>query len=480
MMIAARSWAALRDERGQVMPLLLVMIFLLLAGGVALLAVGHTSSLRARAQTAADAAALAGADEIKRELQFSDGPGPLAVDDAAVRNAAARYAALNGATLTSYQRLGDDVLVGAVTDARQRTSDGHSVAGEAQARATVAATVGGLSGGGVQSIPAAPPGPGGRVGAIIREAARINALNLSYTYGGSHGLNLASPNGPFDCSSAVSRVLQAAGYRIPVMLSGDFANFGAPGPGQITIVVIPGSGANGHVYLVINDGHGNTRAWGTGGNAQGGPGWISGYTYQYPGRQVILRHLPDLGGNFDPSKLNLGSQYVPSAPSSITLDVHLVPLSGPPTSVAAGSLAAGAPTPTSASANQIADTILRVAQGMHVDAKVLLAAYETAIVESNLRNLPPGAGDRDSVGVFQQRPSTGWGSPTNPTDLNDVSYSASLFLRAAVQADAANPSLTPGQLAQTVQRSAYPDRYDQAQGQAQQVLSAARSRAGHG
>jgi murein DD-endopeptidase MepM/ murein hydrolase activator NlpD len=73
--------------------------------------------------------------------------------------------------------------------------------------------------------------------------------------------------------------------------------------------------------------------------------------------------------------------------------------------------------------------------------------------ESSLRNLP--GGDRDSVGLFQQRPSQGWGTPAQ---LADPAYAAGKFYSAlaAVPGWQAMP-LT--QAAQAVQRSAHPDAY---------------------
>lgn len=53
---------------------------------------------------------------------------------------------------------------------------------------------------------------------------------------------------------------------------------------------------------------------------------------------------------------------------------------------------------------------------------LLLAA---ALQESKLRNIPSGQGDRDSVGVLQQRPSQGWGTVAQ---LSDPSYAAGAFL----------------------------------------------------
>ena len=55
-------------ERGQILPGLLVVMLALLAVGVLMFQVGKAAVLRSGAQTAADAAALAGAREIRRQL----------------------------------------------------------------------------------------------------------------------------------------------------------------------------------------------------------------------------------------------------------------------------------------------------------------------------------------------------------------------------------------------------------------------------
>lgn len=80
-------------------------------------------------------------------------------------------------------------------------------------------------------------------------------------------------------------------------------------------------------------------------------------------------------------------------------------------------------------------------------------ALATAMQESGLRNLDHG--DRDSVGLFQQRPSQGWGSVS---DLMNPWYSSGKFYDAMVkvpdwQTDAIND------VAQKVQRSGVPDGY---------------------
>ncbi len=58
---------------------------------------------------------------------------------------------------------------------------------------------------------------------------------------------------------------------------------------------------------------------------------------------------------------------------------------------------------------QNAATIIGVARDMGAPPRAWLVALATAMQESTLRNI--NYGDRDSLGLFQQRPSQGWGSP---------------------------------------------------------------------
>jgi len=78
-------------------------------------------------------------------------------------------------------------------------------------------------------------------------------------------------------------------------------------------------------------------------------------------------------------------------------------------------------------------------------------AVMTAITESGLRNLDHG--DRDSLGLFQQRPSQGWGTPAQ---LLDPTFATDAFVHRLV----ALPdwqSLPPWMAAEDVQRSAFAD-----------------------
>ncbi|MEJ7831460.1 MAG: endonuclease/exonuclease/phosphatase family protein [Nocardioides sp.] len=105
--------------------------------------------------------------------------------------------------------------------------------------------------------------------------------------------------------------------------------------------------------------------------------------------------------------------------------------------------------------------------------RALEIAIATAIQESKLTNLD--GGDRDSAGLFQQRPSTGWGSHDQVT--NPELATLAFFGRAT---HTNNPGLLdiPGwttlpltEAAQQVQRSGYPDAYAQWETAAQEIAA---------
>lgn len=113
---------------------------------------------------------------------------------------------------------------------------------------------------------------------------------------------------------------------------------------------------------------------------------------------------------------------------------------------------------------QIARALTRSPLYGRAGPKVRLAEQEAALVESNLSN-PPG-GDRDSIGVLQQRPSQGWGSPAQ---VGNPVYASTQFLKRAIPL--AGKYGNAGDLAQAVQRSAFPERYGQRAGEARDVLA---------
>jgi hypothetical protein len=96
-------------------------------------------------------------------------------------------------------------------------------------------------------------------------------------------------------------------------------------------------------------------------------------------------------------------------------------------------------------------TAISIERGL--PARAASIALATAYQESKLYNIDYG--DRDSVGLFQQRPSQGWGSVAQ---LTDPVYATNAFYDALQQVDGYD-SMEITVAAQEVQRSAYPDAY---------------------
>ncbi len=124
----------------------------------------------------------------------------------------------------------------------------------------------------------------------------------------------------------------------------------------------------------------------------------------------------------------------------------------------------GAVTPLTDEMAANARTIISVGASLGVSDFGLVIALAAAMQESSLRNL--NYGDRDSLGLFQQRPSTGWGTPAQ---VMDTTYASRLFFGGPSNPNRGNTnglldisgwqSMTVTQAAQAVQRSAYPDAY---------------------
>jgi hypothetical protein len=91
----------------------------------------------------------------------------------------------------------------------------------------------------------------------------------------------------------------------------------------------------------------------------------------------------------------------------------------------------------------------------HLSSRALTIAYATGFQESKLENLTYG--DRDSVGIFQQRPSEGWGSKTK---LEDPVYASQAFFGALVKVPHYT-TIPVYEAAQAVQQSAYGYAYQQ-------------------
>ena len=108
--------------------------------------------------------------------------------------------------------------------------------------------------------------------------------------------------------------------------------------------------------------------------------------------------------------------------------------------------------------------IIRVGRSLGVSDRGIAIALATAMVESWLRNLDWG--DRDSLGLFQQRPSTGWGTEA---EVSDPARAAAAFFGGPADPNGTRTrglldiagwgTMEFGAAAQAVQISAYPERY---------------------
>jgi len=441
-------------ERGQILPGLLVVMLALLAVGVLMFQVGKAAVLRSSAQTAADAAALAGAREIKRQLLVqwaTTGTTSIsAINRPLVIAQMTLYAKKNDATLLP-PRLGDingvDVKARVTTD--EELGDGakeigeEDAKGEAQARARVELAVG-LGGASIGPLPG-----GGESSGPVPKISEKEWDEIKKQLG----------SGAPDCDDVVAlgRFLQEQGFAVgennafggvaPVHTDGSYhyqcggrgaldVNFGPPGDlvkaetDAVDPVIAPlrelgfrtiwrAAGHYNHLHIDIA----NSGPIGAGsGGAYGG--------FAGPLEDVLL-------------EVKLIDWDAPTAP--------FFGLGG-----VGGGYFGGPPDPEAARA------ICSVARRLGASDKVLLAAYEAAIVESGVHSLPYG--DLDSIGLFQQRDS--WGTYAQRMD---PVWASQQFISRAIRQN--EPWMTAGQLAQDVQVSAFPERYDQRRGQALALIS---------
>lgn len=101
-----------------------------------------------------------------------------------------------------------------------------------------------------------------------------------------------------------------------------------------------------------------------------------------------------------------------------------------------------------------AEIIVEVGKKVGATNRDIITALATAMTESTLHNYKTAV-DHDSLGLFQQRPSAGWGTPEQ---LTDPVYASKKFY-SALMSISGRDEMSIGEAAQRVQVSAYPDRY---------------------
>ena len=120
---------------------------------------------------------------------------------------------------------------------------------------------------------------------------------------------------------------------------------------------------------------------------------------------------------------------------------------------------------------RVAERAYAEARRLGASSKVMLALFEAGYVESNFENLPWG--DRDSVGFLQQRPSSGWGTVAQ---CMNVEHATMMFVTRAQRIESRYSSA--GALAQGVQVSAFPSRYNQREAAALALIARVRTPSG--
>ncbi|MET7803565.1 hypothetical protein [Micromonospora chersina] len=116
-----------------------------------------------------------------------------------------------------------------------------------------------------------------------------------------------------------------------------------------------------------------------------------------------------------------------------------------------------------------AKAIIAATKKAGLPERAAVISIATSLQESKLENLGHlgDKNDHDSLGLFQQRPSSGWGTPEQ---ITDPEYSTLAFEKGLKQVDGwQDMPLT--EAAQTVQVSAYPDAYAQWEQQAADIVA---------
>jgi len=172
--------------------------------------------------------------------------------------------------------------------------------------------------------------------------------------------------------------------------------------------------------------------------------------------QASAPAAPQPAPSWDQIQHMVASQTSPSEPQAANV-LQPVPTSGPQNSM---QLSPGQ------QAN--ATTIVQQALAKKMGIRSAVIAVATSMQESQLQNV--NYGDSDSLGLFQQRPSMGWGTAQQ---ILSPQYSADAFLGALQQYQASNPDWAAQPLwasAQAVQKSGAPAAYAQWESQAAQLV----------
>ena len=449
----------MRREDGQILPGLMVLLVAMLGLTTLVFQVGRAALMRSDAQTAADAAALAAARNVRAQLiaqlatrGYSD---LAAIDRGSVEAAARDYARRNDARLVRVELIGADVKAWVSTeDDLGRDAEPLGQAhrhGEARARARVYLTVvpglgSGSAGGAGAGAPSRIPAKDweelatdvGKPPECSTDAGDNDIVKLG-RFLLDHGI-AADENRQLGGDPPLPGEHSATGWHYACGGSGaiDINADGAPGGEKAALDAIEGPIAELGFYVI----------------------WQREGHYDHMHVQPRAGSPGFAGGGF-------GGYGAAGSLEDSTLEVKLVDWDAPaPAGFAAGFVGSAGGIPFGPPDPAVAAAACRVLDQLHASAKARLALWEALIVESGVHNLT--FGDATSVGVLQLLDIHG-----SVARRLDVPWVIREFLvhgftgRGGAMAIAArNPGMSAGMVAQAVQGSAYPYRYDQRQGQA--------------
>jgi len=124
--------------------------------------------------------------------------------------------------------------------------------------------------------------------------------------------------------------------------------------------------------------------------------------------------------------------------------------------------------------DNMVDRVYKAVRKVSKEHKVMVITFATCLTESYFNNLD--CGDQDSLGLFQQRPSKGWGTPAQ---LQNPEYATSKFLEVLMPIYRDNSGLPANVLAQRVQRAEAGDQYARSLSTAERLIKEASARAGN-
>jgi hypothetical protein len=453
----------LAREDGQILPGLVMLMVVTLSLGILFFQVGKASVFRSDAQNAADAAALAGAKEIQRQLQAQWATfgytSPSAIDIARVEAEMAKYARLNEGVVVKSEINALAVDVKVWTASERKLGEDAEPAGAQDVKATAKARAQ------VALGPYALGDPGAAGSVTPGTVAPGDVPHISEE--DWEKLKKEIGPGPRDCPDVISLglLLVKRGFMVwqndHPALGGDAHHEDDPGSPHHT--------CNDMGALDVNFGSDpsdlaplEVRAI----DPIIAPIQELGYStiWRASGHYNHL-HVDIVTGNIGAGSNNMGGFTGPLAHA--TLEIRLVDWEKPVESL----VDVGGPWPTTSDLSGPPDPkimALMCQMAKPLGDKILLALFETAIVESGVHNLDWGS--EDSHGYLQQQYTQGWGT------LEETMHpptATRMFLEEAVKVDRMYPNLSAGQLAATVQRplESLRGRYDAVKGQAQALIA---------